>query len=250
MKTIKLGWQKSLNNWVLAVLMASTHSITTKADVSSSHGMLISQRKMWSQTVLFRTNLIQRGDDILTPALGQGIKNGLKSFVRGCQCPPRCRVLSREQEVCSDTGVPPNYLPSSSAPACPCLLQITPEQAQLLVGLMLWSWAWTEHEPTKQKMHPMQFANPRQATKALSKWGGTTTRQGNTSPTPWLLWGQSHYPKREDDYKSVHSSKNMSIFTLQPSIKHKRPLVLFTAEITHTSSEGIWTPLWGLRTVV
>lgn len=53
-------------------------------------------------------------------------------------------------------------------------------------------------------------------TKELSKWGGSTTREANISPTPWHLWGQAHYPKRQNDYKSVHSSKNTSLFTLQP----------------------------------
>lgn len=40
--------------------------------------------------------------------------------------------------MCSDKCMPPNYLPSCSVLACPCLLQITPGQIQLLVGLMLW----------------------------------------------------------------------------------------------------------------
>lgn len=209
---------------------------------------------MWSQTVLFRTNLIQRGDNILTSALGQSVKNGLKSFVRSHQCPPRCRGLSREREACSDTRVPPNHLPSSSAPALSLPAPDYTGANSALGGTHALvnheeevpPHRWPEHESTKRKMHPRQFANPGQAAKALSKWGGTITRQANTTPTPWLLWGQSHYPKREDNYKSVHTS----IFTLQPSIKHKRPSVLFTAEIARTSSEGIWMPFWGLRTVV
>ena len=155
---------------------------------------------MWSLAVPFRAILIQGEDDILISALGQGTENSLKSFMWDHQRLPSCRGLSGEWEVCWDMRVPPNYPLSSSAPARPCLLQIALGKTQLLVGPMLWPamrrklHGWPEHEA--QRMHPMQFANLRQATKALSKWGGTTTHQAKTSPTPWLLWGHSHYHKK------------------------------------------------------
>lgn len=217
--------------------------------------MLISWCKTWSLAAPLRTNLIQTGDYTLTSALGWETENGLKSFVRGHQCLSRCRALSRKRAQTHAFHLIIFLHP---------VLQHVPACSRLHWGKLSSWWdscsgkprgrsSFTADQslsPTKHRMHAMQSAHPRQATKALSKWGDTATCQANTSPTPWLLWGQSHYPKRQNYYKSVISSKNMSIFTLQPSIKHKRPLVLFTAEIAHTSSEGTWTPLWGLRTLV
>lgn len=146
-----------------------------------------------------QTSLTQRGGDILTPSLGQRIKTSLKSFVQSCQCPPRCRVLSNEWEMCSDKYMPPIYCPFCSILACSCLLQITPRQIQLLVGLMLWTTGRRKLVPVDdqsmsldrpwwvgvpEQMYPLQSVNPTWAAKAQSKWASTSAFQASISPTP------------------------------------------------------------------
>lgn len=168
------------------MLMASTHSpYHYKADVSPSHRMLISWCKTWSLVALFRTNLIQTG---LYSHICSGPRNGPKSFVWGHQCLPRCRALSGK---CAQTHT--FHLIIFLRP----VLQHVPACSRLHWGKLSSWWdscsgkprgrSFTADQslsPTKHRMHPMQSANPRQATKAPSKWGDTATCQANTSPTP------------------------------------------------------------------